>query len=365
MGQNYNEVIEGMTLGRLKEILRSIRDIKVGLLGDICLDIYWRADMTKSELSRETPHFPLPVVEEWASPGGGGNALANISALKPSKIYTTGVIGDDWRGALLLKELKKRDIDTSKILLSSTRVTPSYCKPLRKGISDTEYEDPRIDFDNYSPISSEDEERILDYLGEIADSSDVLCICDQLKFGCVTEKVIKEINEVLCKKIKIVVDSRNRIDSYRNVILKPNEIEGMKPYISKEKEGTSSIDEQISASLKLNISNNAEVCMTLGERGCLYCKGRDQLMYIPSYRVELPIDICGAGDTFLSAFSCALAAGAKEYEAVVFAHLASNVVLKKIGMTGTAEGKEIIDAFEKVYNDSGSNIHFPVYILNI
>ena len=32
--------------------------------GDGCLDVYWHADMTRSELSRETPHHNLPVVQE-------------------------------------------------------------------------------------------------------------------------------------------------------------------------------------------------------------------------------------------------------------------------------------------------------------
>ena|GEM_PF-4288646 len=34
-----------------------------------------------AELSRETPHFAMPVVEERVSLGGGGNVAANMAAL--------------------------------------------------------------------------------------------------------------------------------------------------------------------------------------------------------------------------------------------------------------------------------------------
>ena len=57
---------------------------RIGVIGDFCLDVYWHADMTKSELSRETPHFPLPIVQERLSPGGAGNVVANLLALKPN-----------------------------------------------------------------------------------------------------------------------------------------------------------------------------------------------------------------------------------------------------------------------------------------
>ena len=46
----------------MKNILQKIQSMKVAVIGDFCLDVYWTADMTKSELSRETPQFPLPIV---------------------------------------------------------------------------------------------------------------------------------------------------------------------------------------------------------------------------------------------------------------------------------------------------------------
>ena len=49
---------------QVKKICAGIKNARIGIIGDFCVDIYWHADMTKSELSRETPHYPLPIVGE-------------------------------------------------------------------------------------------------------------------------------------------------------------------------------------------------------------------------------------------------------------------------------------------------------------
>ena len=37
----------------LNDIFRGIDSARIGIIGDFCLDAYWTADMTKSEISRE------------------------------------------------------------------------------------------------------------------------------------------------------------------------------------------------------------------------------------------------------------------------------------------------------------------------
>jgi bifunctional ADP-heptose synthase (sugar kinase/adenylyltransferase) len=55
----------------------------------------------------------------------------------------------------------------------------------------------------------------------------------------------------------------------------------------------------------------------------------------------------GAGDTFLSGFALALAAGAARPEAAYFAGLCGEVTIQKIGMTGTASAEEILCWFDR------------------
>lgn len=339
----------GINGEKLNEILEGISRIKAALIGDICLDVYWRADMTKSELSRETPHFPLPVVEERMSPGAGGTVASNIAALRPASIYVLSVTGNDWRGRILLEEFVKRGIDTSGIIISDRIVTNAYCKPLRKGISEIEYEDPRIDFANYGTLPAEDEERLLKGIDRVAAEIDVLCVSDQFIYGCVTERIREKIMELGRQGLTVVADSRYRIALYKDVILKPNELEGYRAVYGDTWSRKVSFEEQVDAAIMLAAKNNSKVCMTLGDKGCVYVE-KGNATHIPSYEVKPPIDICGAGDTFLAAFSCAMAAGSTGIEAASFANMAASVTIKKLGMTGTASPEEIMARYGEIFS---------------
>ncbi|HHV96277.1 MAG TPA: sugar kinase [Clostridiaceae bacterium] len=337
------------------------------------------------------------------SPGAGANVAANIAALEPDSIEVLGVVGEDWRADALLKAMQNLGINTNNIIGSSKIVTNAYCKPIRKGISPVVYEDPRIDFANYKNLPEELENELLSRLDEIIDKVDVLCVADQLRFGCITPKIRQRIISLGQKGKMIVVDSRDRIKEYKNVILKPNEVEGYKAvygeavqHIKKghnikednkkenkdadnntyneygvksgrsddksrcSNEGKEIVkktipDNYVNAAKILAKGNQAQVCMTLGPNGCLYTDG-EQLVHIPCHDVKPPIDFCGAGDTFLSGFSCAIAAGAKPWEAAAFANMAAEVTIKKIGTTGTARPEEIRkryrDIIEKVASAS-------------
>lgn len=343
------ETFNGIDWVGLNKILSAIQNIKVALIGDLCLDVYWRADMTKSELSRETPHFYLPVVEEWVSPGAGGNVVANLAALDPQRVYVLGVVGRDWRGALLLNEFSKSSkIDTNGIVMSDTVVTNAYCKPLKRGISGVEHEDPRIDFCNYKPLGEKIENELISLLQKTAAEVDVICVSDQFQYGAITPRVREKIIELGRKGHNIIVDSRYRIGLFSDVTLKPNEIEGYLAVHGMNAIAGNELSEKFDAAEKLSGNNNAKVCMTLGKDGCFYTDG-SSFIHIPSSEVKPPLDICGAGDTFLSAFSCSVAAGAKGYEAASFANLAAEVTIKKIGTTGTANGAEIRERHEEIF----------------
>lgn len=344
----------GIDRKKLEKIFEGISKIKVAVIGDISLDVYWRADMTRSELSRETPHFPLPVVEERMLPGAGGNAAANVAALKPAKSYILSVVGNDWRGNVLVQELVKQGINTKGVIISDKIVTNAYFKPIRMGISNLEYEDPRIDFTNYGMLPPEEEEKLLDNLEQVSAKIDVLCVADQFAFGCVIKRVRERITELGRQGLMVVVDSRDRIALFRDVILKPNELEGCRAVYNNDAPEKYSFMDRIKAAGTLAERNRSKVCMTLGAEGCVYVD-EENITYIPSYEVKPPIDTCGAGDTFLAAFSCALAAGATGIEAASFANLAADVTIKKYGMTGTASPEEVMARHDEIFGTGGCN----------
>ena len=100
-----------LTEQTLNKVLDRLSDITVCTIGDMCLDYYLYADMKLSSLSRETPHYPLPIVKEVISPGGGGNVVNNIGALKVKKLLPVSLVGNDWRG-VILKNFFKENADS-------------------------------------------------------------------------------------------------------------------------------------------------------------------------------------------------------------------------------------------------------------
>ncbi len=335
--------IASFAYGEIEAALTGISRARVGLVGDMCLDAYWTADMKKSELSRETPHFPLPVVSERYSPGAGGNAAANLRALAPARLTVMSVLGDDWRGALLKKELAMRGIATDRIIVTPDITTNAYIKPLRTGISDVVYEDPRLDFVNTRPLTAACEEQIIAAIEQAATDLDVLCVSDQMAVGVVTDAVREKINALAASGLTVVVDSRDRIGLFRHAILKPNEVELARATCIPA-------DQVEKAARALIETTGADVLVTLGGSGCAYASG-DDVDRFGAVPVKGEIDICGAGDTFLSAFASAIAGGAKKDAAIAVASLASSVTIRKIGQTGTATRTEIRAAFERAMEE--------------
>ena len=317
--------------------LRRIDGVKIGVLGDAAVDIHWYADMKKSELSRETPHFPLPVTREEITPGAAGNLAANIAALKPERLEFCGVIGGDWRGEVLKKSFSERGIGTDGLIVEPGRFTNAYCKPMRMGISDVVYEDPRIDFSTDSPISKESENAVLEWLGAAEDRLDAVCVCDQFAGGCVTETVRKKISGL---RIPVFADSRYNIGKFRlkRGVLKPNERECASALSGA---GIAPSEDMAENGLRLAQITGSNILLTLGENGALIISG-GTVTPVPAVRVTGETDICGAGDTYLSAFACCAAAGASYAEAASAAAAASAVTVKKIGVTGTADREEIV-----------------------
>ena len=337
---------KALTCAELKELLKNIDHARRGLIGDLCLDMYWIADMKLSELSRETPHYPLPVVSERYAPGGAGNAANNIAALKPGHLSVIGLVGTDWRGELLIKALRENGIDGRYVVQDDSIMTNTYIKPLRCGISDVVYEDPRLDFENRAPISAECEEKVLAALNEAIDQIDVLCVSDQMKFGCITPRIRERLCELGKSGKTIIVDSRDHAADYCHVTVKPNEVESSRAFGSGaalELEELSVLAEEIYK------RNNKTTLMTLGDRGCFVVED-GTVVRCPACKVEPPIDFCGAGDTFLAGYGTLLAGGATPAQAAQVATLCSAVTIKKIGTTGTATRQEVLEAWEMYLN---------------
>ncbi len=322
--------------------------LTIGVLGDFCLDVYWHADMTCSQLSRETPNFPLPITEESMRLGGAGNVAQNLVALGVGKILPLTVYGRDWRGWVLERKMREQGMNIDTVVSTAECWTNAYIKPVRHGISDVAYEDARLDFENRKALSQQDEEALIARLDQAVLSLDALCVCDQLQFGCVTPALRERIIHYGRQGLLVVADSRDRIGCYTDVIVKPNDVEACRALGQTLHQAAEKLE---TMALELEKQTSRPAVITCGEQGCLYAR-EGRIGHVPAFAAEPPIDICGAGDTFMAAMVACLASGVELETALLIANLASSVVVKKLNQTGTANRAELLERWKRTARQS-------------
>ena len=337
-----------LTRARLAEILEALRGLKIGVLGDFTLDAYWYADMEQSQLSRETPLYPRPVVRETYSPGGASNVAWNLAALGVGQVWAISVLGDDWRGALLRQLLEKEGVRTGALLTQPDRITPFYGKVVLTATGRSRQEDARLDFINTVPLSADTEAALLAQVAALTGQLDALAVADYLLQGVATPAVSSGLRSLAAARpgLPVIVDSRERAAEFPDWILKPNEIEAARLFFPEREPAAVAFDELCAAALLQHQRSGQPVFITRGEQGCLVCAG-GECQAIPGVRVSPPIDTVGAGDAFLASLSAALAVGASPVEAASLANLAAAVTVTQIGVTGTASPAAIAAMYER------------------
>src|SRR5450759_701919 len=331
-----------LSKNRLVGLLTAAQKLRVGVIGDFTLDGYWYADMTRSVLSRETPLYPRPVVRETYSCGGAANVAWNLADLGVDKVLALTVLGQDWRGDLLRRVLSQARVDLERTLTWPEWSTPFYGKVMLTGVG-TLQEDARLDFINTHALPSAAEAALLAQLEACLPGLDALVIADYQTMGMATPKVIAALNGLAQRypRVPFIVDSRDQVSHFEGMVMKPNDLEAGRWFFPGRRPDEVTLDELQLAGSAWQATGSQPLYITLGEKGCMtFFNG--QVWRLPAVAVKTPIDTVGAGDTFLAALACGLAAGAAPWEAGLLANLSTGVTIQKLGVTGTATPAEIL-----------------------
>lgn len=319
------------------EILGRFTSLSALVVGDICLDRWCTYDPKFSEPSRETGIPRLAVVATEVTPGAGGTVANNLAALRCGRVTVVGAVGDDGFGYELRAALAARGIDGKSLICVPGLQTFTYTKLLN---AETGEEDrPRLDFINARPLPPEAEQAVLGALREIAAGCDVIFVSDQAETdagGVVTPAVRDALSEIAIRHPEKVVwvDSRLRVEHFRNVIVKPNDREAAEA--SRRLFGVEDFDRLRKAigPRPMFVTGGAEGVTVWDEEGCTV---------VPTRRVEHPVDICGAGDSFSAGAALAYAVTRSPVEAARIGNLVASVTIMKRG-TGTASPEEVLAA---------------------
>jgi rfaE bifunctional protein kinase chain/domain len=336
-----------MNRDRLDALLDRLPTVSVLVVGDFFLDKYMIIDRQLAEVSLETGLEAHQVVEVRTSPGAAGTVASNLRALDVG-VLALSVIGDDGQAYELLQGLVACGVDIGPLLQRPDRFTPTYTKPMLREAGGQEHELQRLDIKNRTPLPEAVEQTLIARLREIVPRVHGVVISDQAQernCGVITDRVRDEI-AVLARAHPqqiFVADSRERIGSFREVIVKPNLREAVQA-VGVAKDGVSELVLAEECAVELNQHTHCPVFITLGAEGILVWSG-EAGWHVPAVPVTGPIDVVGAGDSVMAGIVAALCAGAKPEEAALVGNLVASITIQQIGTTGTASRQQVRERF--------------------
>jgi rfaE bifunctional protein kinase chain/domain len=334
-----------MNRNRFHKLAQKYRTLRVGILGDFCLDRYLEIDPARAETSIETGLPVCNVVKVRAQPGAAGTILNNLVALGVGEIYPIGFCGEDGEGYELRRALAaNRAVRLDGFLQTRTRCTFTYCKPLVIELGKPLRELNRLDTKNWTPTPAVVEDEVVASLKRLAPQLDAIIVLDQVDIaetGVITQRVRETIGQLANERKErlIIADSRRSLRGWPAVIFKMNAAElAVLTGVSANFE----LEELKRRAGLLARQQGRLVFVTLANRGMIGATPEGEVEHVPSLPVRGPIDIVGAGDAVTAALAVSLAAGATPREAIEIASTAASVVIHQVGTTGAASPEAIV-----------------------
>lgn len=311
------------------------------VLGDLVADEFIYGEIAR--VSREAPVLILKQRERQILPGGGANAANNLVDLG-ARVTPVGVVGDDDGGHTLLRYFQHKGVDTRRIVTLHGYLTPTKSRILG-GLSHWQRQQVvRIDREPVRQLGSTVRRRLTQSVAALASNASALLVSDY-GYGATDEREIALLRgrgNHRGRSLPITVDARFDPLRYKRITAAtPNEPE-------------------IEEAFGQNIGNRLDLLHRLGRealrrqslKALLITRGRDGMVlfeprheprHIPIFGSDQALDVTGAGDSVIAAFTLALAAGADFYSAARLANCAAGLVVMKRG-TATVTARELREA---------------------
>src|SRR5579863_827199 len=314
---------------RLKKIVESFPKVTVTVLGDMVADEFVFGEI--SRVSREAPVLILKHRERTVVPGGGANAVNNLADLGVN-VLPVGVVGDDEPGRSLLKHFRHKRIPVSGVLKDKGYATITKTRILAGMTHTARQQVVRIDREPHEPPNVHLTRELYLAARNYAHVSDALLLSDY-GYGAATPAILNALREKGKITLPVILDSRYRLLQYSGATAAtPNE---------PEVEDALGAGEQLLSRMKLQ-----SLLITRGRDGMVAFNHRHKPVDIPIFGSDQVVDVTGAGDTVIAAFTAALAAGASTEEAAQLANYAGGIVVMKRG-TATVSQQELLNALEQ------------------
>ncbi len=333
---------------RLLEALSRFGRARIVVVGDLIADEYLYGKPAR--ISREAPVIILRFTGRQVKLGGAANAAHNVHALGATAL-PVGVLGQDAAGSEVAQIMRQAGLRSDGLVRVRGRLTPVKTRIMAGGHESTRHQVVRLDREPEACMPLDAEAQVLDRLQALGRDADAFLVSDY-GYGTVSPRVFEAVLTMSrARGALVAVDSRYDLLRFRGVTAAtPNEPEvealvgeELDDELSVEKAGRAVL-ERLDARLLL---------VTRGNRGMALLEREGPVTFMPIHGSDEIADVTGAGDTVISAFTVALAAGAAPGEAAWLANVAGGVVVMKRG-TATVTPRELADSLS---SDGASGHH--------
>ncbi len=329
-----------MTPSDLHQVLRDAAGLRIGVVGDFCLDAYLVLDPRASEPSVETGLPTRPVRFQRYSLGGAGNVAANLRAIGVPQVRVYGVIGCDPFGKEMCTLFEAQGIPTGGLQVQGEQwQTHVYVKPLENNL-----EQNRFDFGNYNTLRPETAAALLKDLERALPQLHAVVINEQVLQGLHTPLFREAMRSLIARhpETLFLADSRRFSNEFDGAVRKINLHEAARlAGVSGDAAEAVSADAVRQIAERLFERWGRLLFISRGEYGCVLREAAG-FHEVPGLLLSGPVDPVGAGDSLLAGIAVGLAAGAPPLAAAELGTFVAGVTLQKLFQTGTASPEEIL-----------------------
>jgi D-beta-D-heptose 7-phosphate kinase/D-beta-D-heptose 1-phosphate adenosyltransferase len=293
-------------------------------MGEAMLDCYLNGHADR--LCQEAPVPVVAVTQRQDFPGGAANVAANVSSLG-AMAWLLSVVGQDEEGDRLKVALQERHTSTQHLLTISERSTLA-----KQRVMADNHLLVRFDLGSTEPLSPNLETYLINRLQEIFLQCDAVIVSDY-HYGILTPQVIDALATLQRKFPRTVVVDSKKLPAYRGVAptaIKPNYREAIQ-LLGLSKQTNLRVQQMIPhGSRLLDLTGAAIAIVTLDAEGALIFQHDQSPFHIPAQPAPTH-HTSGAGDTFVSALTLALASHVPVDQAASLAAAATSTVITQVG----------------------------------
>jgi rfaE bifunctional protein kinase chain/domain len=312
---NKNKIIT--TLDKFKKI-------NVIVIGDLIVDEY--IDCDPLGMSQEDPTIVVSPISSKKYIGGAG-IVALHSLSMGANVKLISCLGNDQEKDFVTEELKKYNLQ-NRIFTDKSRMTT-----LKQRYKTNDKTLLRVSNLHNHPINTTIEKRILEYINKEKNKIDLIILSD-FNYGVLSNSLLDKIQD-FAKKNDIVITADSQSSSQIGDI---SRFKNMDIISSTEREAriaTKNNEDGVVVMIEKlrELSNADNIILKLGADGLMIQNYIEGFLY--TEKIEAlntnPIDVSGAGDSFLAASSIAYTATKNINLASLIGSLAAAIQVSQIG----------------------------------